>query len=339
VTPASLLIVRLGALGDVVHAMPVVAALHEAWPSLRIGWLVQAAYADLVARVRGVARVHALRGAPDLATLREVRAARYAVCLDLQGLMKSAAYARLSGAHRVIGFSRGLVRESLAVLAYHETGGSPGGHVIEKNLSLLGRLGLTPSSRPLVDLDVPSSAVVSSTQALVGGADVRFALLNPGAGWPNKRWPPERFAALADALHVAHGLRSVVLWGPGEASLAAAVVRGSGRQAAVMAPQSAMVDVLALARAAAVVVAGDTGPLHLAAAVSAPVVGLYGPTPPDRNGPWCADDLVVSRHTACTCAFKRACTAATWCLDAITVREVAEAVALRLSTAAPRGAA
>ena len=326
----SVLIVRLGALGDVVHAMPVVAALAEAWPDVRVGWLVQAAYADLVRRVRGVDRVHAVRSAFDFRAVRDVRAAGYDICLDLQGLMKSAAYARASGAHRVIGFSRALAREPMATLAYGETGGRPDGHVIQKNLSLLTRLGLTPSGAPVIDLDVPPSDVLSSSRTLLGGETVPFALLSPGAGWPNKRWPAERFGALADGLLARHGLRSLVLWGPEEASLAAAVVRASATGAAVMAPQSGILDILALARAADVVVAGDTGPLHLGAAVGARLVGLYGPTPPERNGPWATDDRCVSRHADCRCVFKRACTADVWCLGQVSVDDVAAAVAARL---------
>lgn len=329
----SVLIVRLGALGDVVHAMPVVSALRDAWPEVRIGWLVREAYAGLVGLVDGVTRIHVVRDTPDLAAVREMRAAGYDVCLDLQGLLKSAVYARASGAHRVIGFSRDMVREATATLAYTETGGVPGGHVIDRNLSLLARLGFTPATRPAMRLTVPPSDVVSSSHALLGGAAVPFALLNPGAGWPNKRWPAERFGHLADRLGADHGLRSLVLWGPGEESLAAEVVRASETGAAVMAPQSEIADVLALARAARVVVAGDTGPLHLAAAVGAPLVGLYGPTPPERNGPWSPDDRWVSRHDACGCVFKRRCTADIWCLGRITVDEVAAVVAARLAIA------
>jgi heptosyltransferase-1 len=326
----SVLIVRLGALGDVVHAMPVVSALQDAWPGVRIGWLVRAAYAGLVALVDGVARIHVVRGTPDMAAVRDMRAAGYDVCLDLQGLLKSAVYARASGAHRVLGFSKDLVREATATLAYTETGGVPGGHVIDMNVSLLARLGITPSTRPSVRLTVPASDVVASAHALLGGPEVPFALCNPGAGWPNKQWPAQRFGHLADRLLAEQGLRTLVLWGPGEASLAAEVVRASETDAAVMAPQSEIPDILALARAARVVVAGDTGPLHLAAAVGAPLVGLYGPTPPERNGPWSPQDRCVSRHAACRCVFKRRCTADPWCLGQITVDEVAAAVTARL---------
>ena len=128
--------------------------------------------------------------------------------------------------------------------------------------------------------------MVSCTREMLGvGRDAPFALLNPGAAWPNKRWPAERFGEVARQLRERQGLRSAVLWGPDEATLAAAVARASG-DAARMAPQTTMVEMLALAQASSVMVSGDTGPLHLAAAVGTPVVGLYGPTPPGRNGPW-----------------------------------------------------
>ncbi len=330
-TSSSVLIVRLGALGDVVHAMPVVAALREAWPTADVGWLVQAPYADLVRRLDGVSQVHAVRGRLDTQALRQVRHARYDVCLDLQGLLKSALWARASGAHRVIGFSRAVAREPLASALYGETGGVASGHVIDRNLSLLPRLGIVTQGRPRVRLSVPASTSADSARTLLGGREVPFALLNAGAGWPNKRWPATRFGELADRLLDAHGLRSLVVWGPGEASLAAAVVRASKRSAAVMAPESNILDVLALASVAQVVVAGDTGPLHLAAAVEAPLVGLYGPTPPDRNGPWAPDDLCVSRHDRCACVFKRRCTADIWCLGEVTVEDVALAVSRRLA--------
>ena len=130
----SFLVVRLGALGDVVHAIPVVAALRAAFPSARIGWLVHPRFAPLVQLVEGLDDVHTIDRRSGAGAIRELRRKPYDVCLDLQGLLKSAALARLSGARRVIGFSRPLLRESAAALAYTQTGGDGGGHVIDKNL-------------------------------------------------------------------------------------------------------------------------------------------------------------------------------------------------------------
>jgi heptosyltransferase-1 len=155
-------------------------------------------------------------------------------------------------------------------------------------------------------------------------------VLNPGAGWPNKQWPPEKFGAVAAAVQKSHGLPWVVVWGPGEESLARRVEESSAG-AAMLAPPTGLSDLMALVQRAAIVVAGDTGPIHLAAAAGTPVVGLYGPTSPGRNGPWLKSDICVSRFEACTCHHKRRCTAAAWCLDTITVDEVVEAVGRRLN--------
>jgi heptosyltransferase-1 len=125
-------------------------------------------------------------------------------------------------------------------------------------------------------------------------------------------------------------LRSIVLWGPGEDSLAARIV-ASAEGFAIPAPPTRLAELVSLLDTAALVVSGDTGPLHLAAARGTPIVGLYGPTDPARNGPWAPDDVTVSRWPVCKCAHKRRCHAVRWCLGDISVNEVIEAIALRLS--------
>ena len=329
----SFLLVRLGALGDIVHAMPVVAALRAAHPDARIGWLVHPRFAPLLEVVAGLDAIHPLDRRSGAATLSAVRRLRYDVCLDLQGLLKSAAVARLSGARRVIGFARPWLREPAAALAYSETGGRGDGHVIAKNLSLLAMVGI--DAPPIhFELRLPETPVVPCTREILGlPPDGPFAVINPGAAWPNKRWPAERFGALARQMLERHGLTSAVLWGPDEATLAAAVARASGG-AALMAPQTSMVEMLTLARAARIVGSGDPGPLHLAAAAGTPVVGLYGPTPPERNGPWDPRDVTVSAHDRCACVFKRQCTAQAWCLESIPVETVIDAVTGRLGVPA-----
>ena len=323
----SFLLVRLGALGDIVHAMPVVAALRAAHPDARIGWLVHPRFAPLLEVVAGLDAIHPLDRRSGAATLSAVRRLRYDVCLDLQGLLKSAAVARLSGARRVIGFARPWLREPAAALAYSETGGRGDGHVIAKNLSLLAMVGI--DAPPIhFELRLPETPVVPCTREILGlPPDEPFAVINPGAAWPNKRWPAERFGALARQMLERHALTSAVLWGPDEATLAAAVARASGGAAL-------MVEMLTLARAARIVVSGDTGPLHLAAAAGTPVVGLYGPTPPERNGPWDPRDVTVSAHDRCACVFKRQCTAQAWCLESIPVETVIDAVTGRLGVPA-----
>ena len=333
-----LLIVRLGALGDVVHALPVAAALRERWPDARIDWVVEARHAPLLDLVPAVSRRIVLE--PRRLTgesgwtgvARALRAARYEAALDVQGLLKSALLARLSGAARVVGFASGHLREPAATALYTETvEPSPFRHVVDKNLGLLRALGITGASRrfPLT-LPEPGPAIAEATASLGGP----FVLLNGGAAWPNKRWPADRFGALARRLGERHALPSLVLWGPGEQELAASVVaRADGH--ARPAPPTTLADVLLLARAARVMVSGDTGPLHLATAVGTPVVGIYGPTDPARNGPWADDDECVSRYPVCTCPFARRCRNPRWCLLDVSVEDVAAAAERRLARLAP----
>jgi ADP-heptose:LPS heptosyltransferase len=163
----------------------------------------------------------------------------------------------------------------------------------------------------------------------VGGP---YALLNPGAAWPNKRWPPSRLGGVALGLRERHGLASVVLWGPGERALAEQTVAAS-RGTAVISPATSIRDLVALARHARLMVSGDTGPTHVAAAVGTPIVGIYGPTRPERNGPWDRDDVTVSRAATCECHHLRRCRRDTMCLLDIGVDEVMAAAGRRLAVA------
>jgi heptosyltransferase-1 len=160
-------------------------------------------------------------------------------------------------------------------------------------------------------------------------------MVNPGAAWPNKRWHPERFGAVARAIRDRHALRSVVIWGPGERELADRVVAAS-HGAAFAAPPTSIADLFAISGAASLMVSGDTGPLHIAAAYGTPIVGVYGPTDPARNGPWSADDVCVSRFEACGCHHLRRCVRERWCLEEVHADEVIDAIDRRLAPARAR---
>ena len=347
------LIVRLGALGDVVHAIPVAAALRRAFPSARIDWLVSAKHREILDLVPVIDRRlviddsstragRSTAGAPVatslLSAIRELRRSNYDVAIDLQGLIKSAVLARSSGAPRVIGFSSRYARERAARLFYTEAYDPGRGglyhpaetrHVVDINLGVLARLGIEAPAREF-PIDAVSSEAARRARELTGG---RYALLNPGAAWPNKRWPPERLAAIAAALRDRHGLMSVVLWGPGEERLAEAVV-AAANGAAVKSPNTSIADLVALARDAALLVSGDTGPTHIAAALGTPIVGIYGPTRPARNGPMSPLDVTVSRDATCQCHHLRRCTRDRMCLLDIEVAEVLDAVERRLGAEA-----
>ena len=196
------------------------------------------------------------------------------------------------------------------------------------NLGMLTMLGIAPGA-PVFGLVAPQSASVAAAVAAAGES---FALLNTGAAWPNKRWPAPRLAGLASQLRARRGLRSLVLWGPGERALAEEVV-AKADGAALLAPQTTIADIAALAAAAAVMVSGDTGPTHIASAMGTPLVGIYGPTRPERNGPLGKDDVSVSRASICQCHHLRQCKRERMCLLDVDVAEVLDAAERRLDAA------
>lgn len=341
------LIVRLSALGDIVHALPVIEVVRRANPEAVVDWLVEDAYAPVLALVPNLGRRIVVRaretrardavfgtGLGYVEAVRFLRHERYDIALDLQGLLKSAVWARLSGARRVIGFARESLREPQAAHFYSETVvPSKAPHVIQKNLAMAAAFGLAPAPFTVPLEPGESPALTRAVEAAIGAA--RYAVLNPGAAWPNKRWPPDRFGALAAALLHRHGLVSFITWGPAERPLAERVVAASDG-AALLAPETSVAELVALMARASLVVSGDTGPLHIAAAMGAPIVGLFGPTWPERNGPWDPDDEVISRALQCQCHHKRQCRIGAPCIEDIAIDEVVAAADRRLARARQR---
>ncbi|HEY0079445.1 MAG TPA: lipopolysaccharide heptosyltransferase I [Pyrinomonadaceae bacterium] len=347
-----ILFVKLGSIGDIVHALPALAAVRRALPGASVSWVVERRAAEILRDNPQVNRLieidtKALRRWPvsgetllaPRQQLRRLRASAFDLSIDFQGLLKSAAIAWLSGAPRRVGFAREALREPLSRLMLTESVGVPlRTHVIRKNLALAaGALGIDVPEEAR-DFEFPIGVAreheleAEQMSARVGG---EFAILNPGGGWPTKLWSAERYGALADELWRRHALRSIVTYGPGERELAEAVEAASDERAA-RAESPSLKGFYALARRAAVYVGGDTGPTHLAVAAGAPVVGLFGPTEWWRNGSPREEDICVERtDTGCrTDCHRRACSA--WvCMD-IEVERVAAAVGERLGRRAAR---
>jgi lipopolysaccharide heptosyltransferase I len=284
-----ILIVRVSAIGDVIHGIPVLCALREAYPNAFLAWVAEGTMGDV------------LDGHPALDELvrvprrwwkspREVwrmrnrlRSLRFDVAIDLQCLTKSAVTAWLSGAPRRIGKADAEGRE-LSRWFNNELVQAGGAHVVEHYLSMLRPLGI---HSPAVQFNLPERAadaeVIDRFLQQSGLAGRPFAVLNPGAGWPSKVWPAERYGALARRLHEQHGVTSVAVWGiEKEIPMAGTIVAMSGGQA-VMAPPTTMMQLAALCRRAALFVGSDTGPMHLAVAVGTPTVSMHGPSRAD----WC----------------------------------------------------
>jgi heptosyltransferase-1 len=331
------LIVRLGSLGDVIHGIPAAAALRHHFPAARIDWMVDPRYVDLLNLVeslddripadpRGLTRAGDRR--PFLRMLGERRRVHYDAVFDLQGLIKSAVLARAVGAARTVGLPRPHLREAAAAMFYTDTP-DPGAarHVIDKSLALLAAVGIVDTTVRF-PLNIPRTPAVQDVVARFGSGG--FALINPGAAWPNKRWPAARFGAVAAGLREEFGLTSVVLWGPGEEQIAADVIAAS-QGAAQLSPQTTIVDLVGIAREARLMISGDTGPLHIAGAVGTPIVALFGPTFPERNGPWAAHDITLSEVGQCVCRYERQCRRANRCIDDIGVDDVMQAVRTRMA--------
>ena len=284
-----ILIVRLSAIGDVIHGLPALCALREAMPNAFLGWIAEGTAGDV------------LDGHPALDELirvprrywkspgevwkmrRRLRALKFDVAIDLQCLTKSALTAWLSGAPRRIGKSGEHGRE-LSRFINNELVEAGGTHVIEHYLCMLSTLGI---ANPAPRFDLPERPVDANYAdgflRECGLAGQRFAVLNPGAGWPSKMWPAERYGELAQHLFRTHGIRSIAAWGiPPEQPLAETIVAASDGHA-LLAPKTSMLEFGALCRRAALFVGSDTGPMHLSVAVGTPTLSMHGPSRAD----WC----------------------------------------------------
>ncbi len=321
-----LLIVRLSAMGDVIHTLPAVHGLREAFPHAMIGWLIEERWAELLCTPGTTRRgprsaerplvdwVHTVRlrewkkSPASITTIEQiarvwndVRSAAYDVALDLQGAIRSAVLASWSGARVVLGASE--PRESPASLWYTRAVIPHGSHIIEQNISIAELVAQRRLGVPEIDFPKNARAEQWVERRLDEIGVKEFAILNPGAGWGAKRWPAERYGQVAAALGTG-GVRSIVNYGPGEEELARQVENAS--QGAATAVQASISELIALTRRARLFIGGDTGPMHLAAAVKVPVVAIFGPTDPARNGPFGTQSIVLRNPESMTSHSRRA---------------------------------
>jgi heptosyltransferase-1 len=298
-----LLVVRLGAMGDILHALPAITALRQAHPNWQIDWVVEPRWQALLSvpgtTERGeqmpvVDRLHlaptkvwrkgplSRRTITSVAALRaQLKASTYDAVIDVQGGMRSAVIARMAGCPRVIG--EAAPREHAARLLFTERIVTHGAHVIEQDIELASAIAGDPLKWVPPALPVDPAAEEWCDALLASSGTRPVALINPGAGWGAKCWPVERYALVARGLS-SRGFRVLVNAGPHEEVMADKIVKGTAGNAIPLA--MALEQLIALTRRAALFVAGDTGPLHLACALGRPVIGIFGPTDPSRNGPF-----------------------------------------------------
>jgi len=295
-------------MGDILHALPAVTALRQAHPEWVIDWVVEPRWQallraeDCTGRSPAQPLVDHLHLAPtkdwrkapfsrqtflEIGALRSaLRGGRYDAVIDLQGAIRSAVIARLAGCRRVIGPEESWERP--ARWLFTERIATREAHVVEQDVELASAIAgdILNSVQPCLPVDPAAEAWASNTlpqnTGSRGGAQPAV-LINPGAGWGAKRWPVQRYDAVAQGL-IDLGFRILVNAGPGEEKLAEVIARGTSGSAIVL--NCSVAQLVAITRRVALVVAGDTGPLHLACALGRPVVGIYGPTDPARNGPF-----------------------------------------------------
>jgi ADP-heptose:LPS heptosyltransferase len=295
------LVVRLGSLGDIVHTFPAVAALRESFPASEIVWLTHPRWKLLVTNSGLASKIWATETRSISSwkkTIREIRDGGFGTSIDYQGLWKSAALPFFAGVPERVGFSSESVREFGAPLLYTARVHATSSHIADQNGELSLRAGaLAPVAD--VHLQPPPVDEAAFLKYLSARGIERYVVLSPGGGWRSKCWPPDRFGALCRMISDALGLRCVVNYGPGEDDLAAKV-RDSSSDTDPLLFNGELGPLMSLLRHAVGVVGGDTGPLHLAVALGTPVVALFGPTNPARNGPYrgAKNSVATPRSTA-----------------------------------------
>lgn len=312
VPPNSLLVVRLGAMGDVIHTLAAVCCLRTAFPQMNIGWIIEERWSELLCAAgtllsgprspqRPIADfVHVVdtkrwrRSLLSRQTKREARQAlsevrdqHYEVAADFQGALKSAAFVRMSQANAIFGFAH--PREWPAGMFYRHKVSARGAHVIEQYHSLAEAVAGKPliQSAAVFPRDERAEASIAKK---ISGLSENLVIINPGAGWGSKQWPAQRYGEIARALSLL-GLFPLINFGPNEHSLAYEVLMASGGTAQPI--SCSISELITLTRRARLFIGGDTGPLHLAAALQVPVVAIFGPTDPARNGPRGAKNAVL----------------------------------------------
>jgi lipopolysaccharide heptosyltransferase I len=336
------LIIRTSALGDILHGMPVAAALKDRYPRCEITWVVDERYQPLLTGHPCVDRLLLVRFKEGFRTLgsvrgrrnwtglvRALRNLRFDVAIDVQGLFRSGCISYLSRARVRIGFPQGHVREKLNLLFTNVRPRSipPRSHVIDRNLALLHPLGVYTNQRRFA-FQVPPPVEEGIRRYLRDtdrGRGTLRAVVHPAAGWTTKQWSTKRYAETADRIREAWDASVFLLWGPGERRLAEQVqaqMKRSGR----LVPEMGLAALVAFLQACDLFIGGDSGPLHLASALAVPVVGLYGPSDPVRNGPFQVTDQVVTASPPCGPCYKRRCARST-CMDSIPVEQVWKALA------------
>lgn len=341
-----ILIIKLSSIGDVLHTLPVLSAIRKELPNAEIDWVVEKKSAEVL---RNNSLIHklievdtkSLRTKDSFGknlsiageSLRNLRATKYDITLDFQGLFKSAAIAKLARAKKRVGFAKEFLREPGSRFLLSETFTvEPKTNIVRKNLSLAEKA--LKIQIPEKDFEFPiftEEKHKAEAEEIIAKTGGRFAILNPATSWVTKLWNAEKYGQLADKLWEENGLFSIITTAPNEKTLANRVLNSS-KSGKIISSTPTLKGFYELAKNSEVYVGGDTGPLFLAVAASCPIVGIFGPTEWWRNGSPNEDDIGIER-TDIGCrvnCHRRTCSK--WiCMD-IEVKTVLRAVQRRLES-------
>lgn len=339
--PRSICILRLSSIGDIIHTLPVAHLLKERFPAARLTWVAEKGMSALLNHHPAVdqlllvdtkkwrKRIFSPVVWRELFSFfRYVRMQGFDLALDFQGAFKSAILARFSGAARRIGMARSDRKERWSSIFLNEfsRATTEKKHIIEKNLALLESVGIQSDSLPLQFHIHPEEEAVEYVEQELRKLEVEnFVLINPGGGWITKLWDEDKFAQLIDLIYNDLHIPSLILWGPGERHLADKIMRKCITPAMVSFSTN-LSELIALVSKSRLMVSGDSGPLHVASALGIPVVGLYGPTDPVRNGPWNPHDSACTIRYQCSPCNQQVCPIGIQCMKKLEVPQVLDSV-------------
>ena len=340
-----ILIVKLSAIGDVVHTLPALNAIRKAYPEAHITWLVESAAHDVIAGHQALDRIivshrkqwiKALRGGRFSQQLPEIhrfilklRDTRYDLVIDFQALLKSAVLIGLSRGRRKVGFDRGLEHMEHSHLFLNERipPVSMEKHALLRGMALLKALGIEADEVeyhfPISDQDRRDAEGLLKQQGIRPSG--RIVAINPVAKWETKLWDPHKFAALGDLIAARNGVEVVFTGGPEDRGVIDHILSHMHTRAVNLAGRTTLKVLASIYAKALFVVSTDTGPAHIAAAVGAPVVAIFGPTAPWRTGPFGKAHRIVRAELACAPCFRRECPTKT-CMERISVSDVMEGI-------------
>lgn len=335
----NILIIKLSAIGDVIHALPVSRAIKQASSGSRITWIVEKAAYPLLTNNPDIDEIilfdkpkfksisGIVRNSPTL--MKELRSRRFDLALDLQGLAKSAAIAWMSGAPKKLGYCN--MREGSGLISKPVHGPNRDGHVVERYLDVARAIGCKVDKPEwVINTTVEEEKAAEAVLRNVGlDIDSKYIVIAPGTNWESKCWPPEFFSQLADRISQETALPIVIIGAAKDRKLAEEIQSRSRARMCDITGQTSLRELAFILRKSRLFIGGDTGPMHLAVAMGTPVVALFGPTDPKRNGPYGSKNIVVTSHLPCAPCFKKSCATAE-CMRSISPEMVFAAVLKRM---------